>query len=78
MRALLVAVLVLVAATAAAAAESPCVTCHEQQKVAQAALRDWKTSRHSAMDVACDSCHLTGDTAKATSACPTKGVQRSV
>jgi hypothetical protein len=78
MRAWIVAAVALVAANAVAAADNPCVTCHEQQKIAQAALRDWKTSRHSAMGITCDSCHLTGDAAKATSACPTKGVQRSV
>jgi hypothetical protein len=78
MRAWIVAAVVVVVANAAAAADNPCVTCHEQQKVAQAALRDWKTSRHSEMGIACDDCHLTGDAAKATSACPTNGVQRSV
>jgi nitrate/TMAO reductase-like tetraheme cytochrome c subunit len=78
MRAWIPAAVVLLATSALAATENPCVTCHEQQKVAQAALRDWKTSRHSAMGVGCDSCHLTGDAAKATSACPTNGVQRSV
>lgn len=60
------------------AAENPCIACHEKQRVAQAALRDWKTSKHASQGVACDSCHLTGDSAAATSRCSTKGVVRSV
>ncbi|MEW6365201.1 MAG: multiheme c-type cytochrome [Acidobacteriota bacterium] len=78
MRAFIPFVILCLAAGFLAAAENPCVVCHEKEKVARAALRDWKTSKHAAQGIACDTCHLTGDQKAATSKCPTLGVSRSV
>ena len=71
--------IVAVIGTAAFAANAPdCVACHTQKKITGSAIRDWKLSKHSKNGVSCDSCHLTGDQTKKTSACEANGVVRAV
>ncbi len=55
-----------------------CVACHSQKNITGSAIRDWKLSKHSKNGVTCAECHLTGDTAKKSSACDSQGVVRSV
>ena len=52
-RTTLLALALLLGATAASASE--CVTCHE--KVTPGAVSDWNASKHSTVGVGCDTCH---------------------
>jgi len=56
-----------------------CIDCHQKEKVAFVALRDWQRSKHAQIGVGCEECHIPVlEAPKAVKASPTACTEKQV